>query len=104
MSWVIRLLCIFLTAPLALLLAADGRAAYDRECKRCHGANGEGNPKIASMLKVAIRHLGSAEVQKKSDAELKKIIVAGAGKMKPVTKLSAQETADVVALLRTMKE
>lgn len=102
MNWSTILFCALLTAPLTL--AADGQAAYDKECKRCHGAKGEGNPKIASMLKVEILHLGSADVQKKSDAQLKKIIVEGTGKMKPVKGLSAKDTSDVVALIRTMKK
>ncbi len=55
------LLCTLPTAPLTLLGAAVGRAAYDKACKRCHGANGEGNQMIASMMKVEIHHLGSAE-------------------------------------------
>ena len=43
--------------------------------------------------------LGSKEVQAKKDADLKKDIVEGNGKMKPV-KLTDEETANVIAFLR----
>lgn len=79
-----------------------GQAAFDKACKACHGPNGEGNPKIAQMMKVTMRPLGSKEVQAKSDAEFRKIITEGNGKMKPVTRLTAKEVDEVVAFLRTL--
>jgi hypothetical protein len=51
--------------------AADGKAVYDAKCKMCHKADGAGN---AAMKMKA---LGSAEVQAKSDADLKKDITGG---------------------------
>ena len=79
-----------------------GQAAFDKACKSCHGPNGEGNPKIAQMMKVTMRPFGSKEVQARSDAEFKKIITQGNGKMKPVTRLSTKEVDEVVAFLRTL--
>jgi mono/diheme cytochrome c family protein len=81
---------------------SGGQAAFDKTCKACHGPNGEGNPKIAQMMKVTMRPLGSKEVQAKSDAEIKKIITEGSGKMKPVTRLTAKEVDEVVAFVRTL--
>jgi mono/diheme cytochrome c family protein len=52
---------------------------------------------------MKMRALGSAEVQAKSDADLKKDIVAGNGKMKAVAISDAQAT-DVVAFIRTLKK
>jgi mono/diheme cytochrome c family protein len=83
---------------------ADGKAVFDSKCKTCHGADGSGNPAIAKMMKVTLRPLGSAEVQAKSDAELKKDITEGNGKMKPITGLAAKSLDDVVAYLRTLKK
>ena len=88
-------------APL-LSAAEDGRALYDKNCKACHGANGEGNPKLAAMMKVEFRHLGSPEVQAKSDADLAKVITDGTGKMKPVKAVT--DTKAVVEFLRTLKK
>ncbi len=81
---------------------AAGKAAFDTACKACHGPDGEGNPKIAQMMKITLRSLGSKEVQARSDAEFKKMITQGSGKMKPVTRLSPKEVDEVVAFLRTL--
>ena len=77
--------------------AAEGKAVYDVKCKACHKADGSG------MAAMKMRPLGSADVQAKSDAELKKDITAGNGKMKPVAVTDAQ-AADLVAYIRTLKK
>ncbi len=96
---------VFLTlgAVQAFGAAAEGKAVFDAKCKSCHGADGSGNPAIAKMMKVTMRPLGSADVQSKSDAELKKIITEGTGKMKAQT-LTAKQADDVVAYIRTLKK
>jgi cytochrome c553 len=86
----------------ASLFAAD-RAAYDKACKGCHGADGKGNPAIAKAMKVELRALGSKEVQAKSDDDLKAAITKGTGKMKAISSLSAAEVTQVVAFVRTLK-
>jgi mono/diheme cytochrome c family protein len=82
---------------------SEGKEVYDAKCKACHGAQGQGNPGLAKMMKVEIPALGSKEVQAKSDAELKKVVTDGKGKMKPVTGLSSKQVDDVVAFIRTLK-
>jgi mono/diheme cytochrome c family protein len=101
----IALIGVFLAAAAGSLLAADaqsGKAVYDKSCKACHGADGKGNPAIGKALKVELRSLASADVQGKSDADLKKDSVQGTGKMKP-TKLTDAQASDVVSYLRTLK-
>jgi cytochrome c553 len=96
-------LCLLMTT--SVLAAADveaGKAAYDKACRSCHGADGKGNPAIAKAMKVELRALGSKEVQAKSDAELAKDITQGVGKMKPV-KMADDQVKNVVAYMRTMK-
>lgn len=81
--------------------AHAGHAVYDKSCRACHGSEGQGNPGIAKAMNVTMHHLGSAEVQGKSDAELKKIITEGKGKMKPVKTLSDDQVQNVIAYIRS---
>jgi len=83
--------------------AAEGKALFASKCAACHGANGEGKDSIAKMMKVTMRPLASKEVQAQSDADLKKGITEGQGKMKAVAGLSDQQVADVIAHVRTLK-
>ena len=82
--------------------AAAGKAVYTKSCATCHGAGGEGKEAIAKALKVEMRHLGSPEVQAKSDAELRKDVLDGVGKMKPVKGLSDSDLSNTIAYLRTL--
>ncbi len=54
------------------------------------------------MLKVEMHHLDSKEVQAKSDAELRKVIIEGMGKVKPVTGLTDSEVANLIAYVRSL--
>jgi len=81
--------------------AAAGKAVYAAKCKACHGANGEGNPAIAKMMKVEMKPLSAAAGM--SEADLKKIITDGTGKMKPVA-VSGADLDNVVAFVKTLKK
>lgn len=90
--------------PLLVLGAGDtakGKTLYAGKCASCHGPDGVGKEAIAKMMKTTMRPLGSKEVQAKSDAELRKDIAEGVGKMKPV-KLSESELADLIAYVRSL--
>lgn len=107
----------FLIAPLAVLGgaiavlapawaadAAAGAQLYASKCQGCHAKTGDGSAAIAKALKVEMKPLGSADVQKKSDAELKMDFTAGTGKMKGVSGLSPADQDNLVAHLRTLKK
>jgi hypothetical protein len=47
--------------------------------------------------------LASKEVQAKPDAELKKVILEGKGKMKAVAGVTEKQAGDIVAFVRTLK-
>jgi len=87
--------------------AADlkkGLDAYVEECKDCHGANGEPNAALAKKLKITMKDLRDPAVTAKTNAEWKKAITAGSGKMKPVKTLSNSAVDDVIAYCRTLKK
>lgn len=89
----------------------SGKTAYSLTCARCHGENGKGNPEADKFFGVKIPRLTSAEVQGKSDAQLKLIISQGTSVMPPVEidesgfrhRLPPQDVDAVVAYLRTLK-
>jgi mono/diheme cytochrome c family protein len=83
--------------------AAKGEKLYATKCKACHGATGQGNPAIAKSQGVTFRDLKSPEVQKQSDAELKKLALGGHGKKKPVKTVTPEQLSDIIAFMRTMK-
>jgi mono/diheme cytochrome c family protein len=84
--------------------ATAGKAIYTKSCAGCHGATGEPKEALAKALKVEMRQLGSKEVLAKSDAELRKDVLEGIGKMKPVKGLSDQDLANLIAYMRGLAE
>jgi cytochrome c len=93
-----------LFAPAWAADAGEGAKLFAAKCRNCHGPTGDGNPAIAKAMKVDLKPLGSAEVQKKSDADLKMIISKGTGKMKAMADISAGDLDNLVAHLRTLKK
>ena len=87
------------TSPVAGQSAANGVAVFKSKCATCHGPDGAGTA-VGKSLKVA--DLRSAEVQKKSDAELIQSVTEGKGNM-PGFKdnISDEEIAAAVKHVRT---
>ncbi len=105
--WLNPILTLLLVLSIPLLLAAKGdaeagKAIYAKRCAACHAKEGEGKPAIAKMLKVELRHLGSKEVQARSDDEIRKLLTEGKGKKKPVKGLSNEDMVNVIAYVRTL--
>lgn len=89
-------------APLKAADVAAGKDLYGKKCANCHGPNGEGKDAIAKMFNVQMKPLTSKEVQDKSDADLKKTMLEGVGKMKAVKDLDAKGADDIAAYLRSL--
>jgi mono/diheme cytochrome c family protein len=89
---------------LAFAGAPEGKTVFEAKCQACHGPKGEGKESIAKMFKVEMHPFSSKEVQSKTDADFKKIITTGNGKMKPITGLSDKQIEDVIAFVRTLKD
>jgi mono/diheme cytochrome c family protein len=84
--------------------AKAGQAVYDKSCKSCHGPDGTPNPAIAKMMKVEMRDLKSADVQGRSDADLKKVVTDGQGKMRPIASVTDAALDNVIAYVRSLKK
>ena len=87
--------------------AEAGKALYMTSCKKCHGALGEGVPKMYKLVKAPLVHLGSKVVQDKSDVEIRKSMTDGFGKMLPIKDprpLTPEEMDNIVAFTRTLKQ
>ena len=91
------------SSALAYAGTTEGKETYTAKCQPCHGPNGEGKAAIAKMYDVTLPPLASKEVQAKSDADLKKTVIAGKGKMKPVAGVTEKQADDVIAYVRTLK-
>lgn len=86
-------------------LAADagqGKAVFAKSCVGCHGADGKGNPAMAKVLGEKGLNLTAAEVTKKSDDQLMKVIAEGAGKMPAQKNLSKDDQKQVVNYVRSL--
>lgn len=89
-------LLLFASFPVS---GSDGAALFKAKCAMCHGPDGAGT--TAMGKKLGVRPLGSAEVQKQTDAVLSGIINKGKGKMPAYGgKLSADEVAALIAQIR----
>jgi mono/diheme cytochrome c family protein len=84
--------------------ATAGKDVFLKKCKTCHGEDGQGNQGMAKLLNTTITPMDSDEVQGKPDAEIKKIITDGKGKMKPVKGLTDADIDNVIAYVRAFKK
>jgi mono/diheme cytochrome c family protein len=91
-----------LVIALALPPMAAAQAAadtYKAKCAMCHGADGMGKAAMGT------KDLGSADIQKMSDADLTAAITSGKGKMPAYKgKLTDAQIKDMVSYIRTLKK
>ena len=76
-----------------------GAGTFKSKCILCHGADGGGKTPLGKQLQAA--NLGSKDVQKRSDAELQKIVHDGQTNMPPFgDQLSDEEISQVIRYVR----
>jgi cytochrome c6 len=100
----IAVLVVFaLVTTVTSFAAGPGADTYKAKCASCHGATGAGDTAMGKNLKL--RDLGSAEVQKLSDAELTTVIAKGKKPMPGYEgKLTNDQINDLVKFIRTLKK
>jgi cytochrome c6 len=99
---------LFLATLLLVCLPAraqgsSGAATFKSKCQLCHGADGAGNTTLGKQLQAA--DLRSKDVQKKTDAELHKVVHDGNGNMPPfASQLGDTEITQVIKFVRTLRK
>lgn len=99
----LALLLVALAAPTLTYAADTGPDLYKSKCAMCHGPDGAGQTAMGKSMKL--RDLGSADVQKQSDSDLKTIVDKGKNKMPAFGgKLSSTQIDDLVKFIRSLKK
>lgn len=80
------------------------KALYGKMCQKCHGAEGQGVQRMYDLVGAKLSHIGSKQAQGKSDAEIKKAMLDGFGKMEVVEDLTPQQADKILAFVRTLSE
>ena len=96
-------LAVALMFSTSVFAADSGADLFKTKCAACHGADGKGETPMGKRL--GIKDLGSADVQKQSDADLTAAISKGKGKMPAYDgKLSGDQIQDLVKYVRSLKK
>jgi len=90
--------------------AAEAKAVWDKECAKCHGADGKGKTKMGE--KLGVRDYTDAKVQETmKDDQMAKAIKEGVKekgsdktKMKAFPDLTDDEIKSLVAYIRALKK
>ena len=98
----------FLLCAASLASAADGKAVFEAQCAKCHGADGKGATKMGKM--AGAPDLTDAKVQAGlSDEKIAATIRQGVKqgdktKMKAFPELSADEVKALVEYVKSLKK
>ena len=85
---------------------ADGKALYDQNCKKCHGADLKGNAMITKMMKpekAETMDLTGASVKGMDEAAIAKAITNGSRKMKPV-KVTPADATEIAKFVKSQQK
>src|SRR5215475_1728755 len=87
--------------PQARAEGSPGATVFKSKCALCHGADGTGNTTLGKQLQAA--NLRSKDVQKKTNAELHKVVHDGNGNMPPFAdQLNESEINQVIQFVRSL--
>src|SRR5437762_9191335 len=89
--------------------AADAKAAYEKDCAKCHGADGKGDTKMGKKLGAKDYSDAKVQAEMKDDQACKAIkegLKDKGGKtlMKPAEGLADADIQGMVAYMRTFKK
>jgi len=109
MKKLLALLAALLAIPAVSAYAADAKAAYAKDCAKCHGEDGKGETKMGKKLGAKDYTDAKVQAELKADAAFKAIKEGlkdkeGKTLMKPSEGLSDDEIKGLVAYMRTLKK
>ena len=89
--------------------AADAKAIYEKDCAKCHGADGKGETKMGKKMGAKDYTDAKVQAELKDDAAIKAIKEGFKDKegkvlMKPAEGVSDAEIKALVAYMRTFKK
>ncbi len=89
--------------------AADAKALYEKDCAKCHGADGKGDTKMGKKMNAKDYTDAKVQAEMKDDAAVKAIkdgLKDKEGKvlMKPAEGISDDEIKGLVAYMRSFKK
>ncbi len=109
MKRIVTICWVILAASALSTWAADGKALYDKDCAKCHGATGKGDTRMGKKMNA--KDYTDPKVQAAmTDEAAAKAIKEGlndkAGKtlMKPAEGLSDADVKSLVAYMRSFKK
>ena len=91
---------LFSVSTLAWSADSPGKTTFKSKCVLCHGEDGSGKTPLGKQLQAADLH--SPDVQKRTNAELRKVVHDGQTNMPAFAdQLSDEEIAQVIRYVRT---
>ena len=89
--------------------AGDGKALYDKDCAKCHGADGKGETKMGKKLGAKDYTDAKVQAELKDEAALKAIKEGlkdkeGKQVMKPAEGISDEDAKALLAHMRSFKK
>jgi cytochrome c6 len=109
MKKMITLVIASLFVPVALSVAGDAKSLYEKDCAKCHAADGKGDTKMGKKLGAKDYTDAKVQAELKDDAAFQAIkqgLKDKEGKvlMKPAEGTSDEDIKGLVAYLRSFKK
>ena len=109
MKRIVPLIIAIAAIPAMSLCAADAKALYEKECSKCHGADGKGDTKMGKKLGAKDYTDAKVQAELKDEAAFKAIKEGLKDKedktlMKPIEGATDDEIKGLVTYMRTFKK